>query len=84
MHAIAPYIAPLSIDAPPPAPQRNMIDKISARQVAHKMSRQEKKILKRPDKLKENRRENRDEEDEEHKAEKKARKMEYIVVENLQ
>lgn len=43
MLALAPYIAPLSFDVPPPILQRNMLDKLSARQIENTLKRQEKK-----------------------------------------
>jgi hypothetical protein len=43
MRVLAPYIAQLSFDVPPPTPQRNIIDRISAKQVQSKIAKKDKK-----------------------------------------
>ena len=54
MQALQPYIAPLSLDVPPPTPQRHLLDKIGAKQVAHKIVKQEKKDRKKLGKIRKN------------------------------
>jgi hypothetical protein len=53
MQVLAPYIAEITTDVPPPAPQFKVLDRISAKQVANKLSKQEKKALKEQEKRKE-------------------------------
>lgn len=43
MEALAPYISPLSFDVPSPAPQRNLMDKISAKHVKSTLEKRERK-----------------------------------------
>ncbi|KAE8443144.1 hypothetical protein EG329_002313 [Mollisiaceae sp. DMI_Dod_QoI] len=83
MQMLSPFVAPLSIDVPPPMPQTKFLDKMTAKQVAHKMGKQEKKILKKQEKTRENEWEGIKEDGSESKDNKKVRKMEYIVIENL-
>ncbi|KAF2731862.1 hypothetical protein EJ04DRAFT_554411 [Polyplosphaeria fusca] len=87
MRALEPFIASLSLDVPPPAPQVKMIDKIAAKQVARKLSKQEKSALKKQKKLMERKESGKDKqkdtEKQARKDEKKAKKLQYIVVENL-
>ncbi|KAF2107058.1 hypothetical protein BDV96DRAFT_461599, partial [Lophiotrema nucula] len=83
MQALAPYIAPLSLDVPPPAPPQNMLDKISAKTVARKLQNQNKKDLKEQKKLREDEGDEEDPEKRERKNLKKVKKLEYIVIENL-
>lgn len=83
MEALRPYIAPLSLNVPPPTPQRHMLDKISAKQVAYKIAKQEKKSLKKQQKYRENEAKGMDQDDSDRKDSKKIKKLEYIVIENL-
>lgn len=43
MRALEPYIASLSLDVPPPAEQRNILDKIAAKGIERKVQKAEKK-----------------------------------------
>lgn len=45
LKALEGFIAPLDLDVPPPAEQTNVLDKISAKQVSRKISKDEKKEL---------------------------------------
>ncbi|KAH8894598.1 hypothetical protein GQ53DRAFT_820966 [Thozetella sp. PMI_491] len=47
MQALAPYVSPLSLDVPPPAPQRSVLDRISAKQIQHTIDKKEKKERKK-------------------------------------
>ncbi|KKP03994.1 hypothetical protein THAR02_03909 [Trichoderma harzianum] len=53
MQSIAPNIAPLSLDVPPPSEQRNIIDRMSAKQVESQIKRSEKSNRKELLKLRE-------------------------------
>jgi hypothetical protein len=47
MQAIAAYVSPLSLDVPPPTPQRSVLDRMSAKQIHNTIEKQEKKIQKK-------------------------------------
>ncbi|KAL7931208.1 hypothetical protein V8C35DRAFT_329736 [Trichoderma chlorosporum] len=53
MQSIATNIAPLSVDVPPPSEQRNVIDRLSARQIESQIKRNEKKNREKLQKLRE-------------------------------
>lgn len=42
MQALAPYVAPLTLNVPPPTKQRNVLDKMSAKQIERSRQKQEK------------------------------------------
>lgn len=50
MAALAPYIAPLTTDVPPPTKQRNILDKIAAKQLENKAEKKEKVLRKKQQK----------------------------------
>jgi uncharacterized protein (DUF3084 family) len=81
MHALEPYIAPLTLDIPPPAAPRNMLDNISAKQVARRVEKQGKNLQKKLNKK------SRKKHDRNAKAEAKAMeeiaKLQYLVIEDL-
>ena len=83
MQALAPFIAPISLDVPPPAPPQHMLDKISATQVAYQLQKQNKKDMKAQQKLREGGDEDKDPEKRERKNLKKMKKLEYVVIEQL-
>lgn len=50
MQALAPYIAPLTFDVPPPSPQRRFIDQGSARAIEHRVAKRESKEKRKAEK----------------------------------
>lgn len=83
MQALAPYIAPLSLDVPAPAPQEKMLDKVSAKLIAHTIAKEEKDAFKKQRKLVQGEVSHEEIAEEERQDIKKVKKMEYIVIENL-
>jgi len=82
MEALAPYVAPLSTHVPPPSAQHNVLDKISAWQVARRISKQEKKILEKQEEFKKNEGRDEDKKRAESREKKDVKKLEYIVIQN--
>lgn len=83
MQVLAPYIAPLSLDVPPMAPQQKILDKVSAKLVAHTISKQEKDAMKQQRRLAEGEITQEELSRLEDEAVKKVKKMEYIAVEHM-
>ncbi|KAH8690856.1 hypothetical protein BGW36DRAFT_432635 [Talaromyces proteolyticus] len=83
MQALAPYIAPLSLDVPAPVPQDKMLDKLSAKLIAHTIAKEKKDTLKKQRKLAQGEVSYEEFAEEERKDVKKVKKMDYIVIENL-
>lgn len=83
MQALAPYIAPLSLNVPAPAQQENMLDKLSAKVVAHTIAKEKKDALKRQRKAAQGEMTGEELREEEQKDIKKVKKIEYIVIESL-
>jgi tRNA (Thr-GGU) A37 N-methylase len=83
MHVLEPYVAPLSLEVPPMAPQEKTLDKISAKLVAHTMAKQEKENVKQQRKLVEGEATQDELAEQEKEALKKLKKMEYIVVDYI-
>lgn len=80
MQTLAPYIAPLSLQVPPPTEQRSIIDKISAKQVEHRIRKEAKVSQKRSEKLQEK---GREKGKSAKKDWEKVKRMEYIIIESL-
>jgi hypothetical protein len=83
MQVLAPYIAPLSREVPPMAPQTKMLDKLSAKLVAHTIAKQEKETMKQQRKIFEGEVTQEQVAQLEHEAIKKLKNMEYILVEHI-
>lgn len=83
MQALSPYIAPLSTNVPAPAPQEKMLDKLSAKLVAHTIDREKKDALKRQRKSASGEMTCEEAREEERKSIKRVKKMDYIVIESL-
>lgn len=83
MQTLAPYIAPLTLDVPPPAPQEKMLDKLGAKVVAHTIAREKKDALKRQRRSAQGETTGEELREEERKDVKKVNKMDYIVIESL-
>lgn len=83
MQVLAPYVAPLSLEVPPMAPQEKILDKISAKLVAHTISKQAKENMKQQRKLVEGETSQEELVQRENEEIKKLKKMEYIVVDHI-
>lgn len=83
MQVLAPYIASLSLEVPPTAPQEKILDKISAKLVAHTISKQHKEAMKQQRKVLEGGVTQEEIAEQECEAIKKLKRMEYIVVEHI-
>ncbi|KAF3387906.1 hypothetical protein DPV78_012339 [Talaromyces pinophilus] len=83
MQTLAPYIAPLSLNVPDPAPQEKMLDKLSAKVVAHTIAKEKKDALKRQRKSVQGEMTGEEMREEERKEIKKVKNMDYIVIESL-
>ncbi|KAH8200333.1 hypothetical protein TruAng_005486 [Truncatella angustata] len=89
MQILAPHIAPLTLEVPPPAEQRSVLDRISARQVSKRIAKQEKDFVKKFDKQsrKSEKRRRKGKEGYIIKVEAKQlediAKLQYLVIENL-
>jgi hypothetical protein len=83
MQTLAPYIAPLSLNVPAPAPQEKMLDKLSAKVVAHTIAKEKKDTLKRQRKSAQGEMTNEEFREEERKDIKRVKKMDYLVIESL-
>lgn len=80
MLALAPHVAPLTLDVPPPTQQLNALDKMSAKQVSRRIEKQDRRTQKKLNKKTKNNGHN---DKAEAKAAKDVAKLQYLVVESL-
>lgn len=85
MYALAPYIAPLTMDVPAPVGQHSVLDKMSAKQISRRIAKQDKDARK---KLSKKNRKSKKRGDSSIKLAAKeaeqAAKLQYLVIENFQ
>lgn len=83
MQVLAAYVASLSLAVPPMAPQEKTLDRISAKLVAHTISKQNKENLKQQRKVVDGEVSQEELAKRENEEIKKLKRMEYIVVDQI-